>query len=555
MEPRGAFASSYNGNGQLSAARTDGALAMPTPVTASWSAVPTQASAAPVLFNFDNAVLHSPLPIDLTEGGITAHFSATGQGFSIQQANVLGFTPAGFSGYCLYPNSVFPADLLVSFSQTLVDFSILYAPEEYATDSSATMRVTAYMDGALVGTNTATANPPGTWPTATLSFAASSGFNNVVVHYDSPPPTGGDYGPIFMADNMSVTPAPPCFCRGTLIRTALGAVPVEALAIGDRVATQSGEMRPIKWIGKRAYDGRFIAGNRDILPIRIEAGALAGATPARDLLLSPEHALVLDGLLVPAGLLVNGATIRQVDKIDPLEYFHIELDTHDVIYANGAAAETFVDCDNRATFQNGHEFAALYPDGERAPWRFCAPRVGSGSPELAAVRAKLLARAMRQNRVTRDPNLHLVADGRVIGPMAVVGQVYCFLVPAGVHDVVITSRAAVPAETEAASGDRRILGVAVEQVVMESAGLRIAIAAGCPALRDGFHDSEGPHRWTNGCGRLPTGIAAYADGDISVEIRIAESELRYAVEAPSAVTAVAQRAPGRVLARRRRQRA
>jgi PEP-CTERM motif len=158
-----------------------------------------------VIFDFDNATVHSNLPIDLTAGGITAHFSATGQGFSIQPANVLGFTPAGFSGLCIYPNSVFLSDLLVGFSQSLTDFSILYAPEEFATDSSAQIRVTAYMDSTFVGTSTATADPPGTWPTATLSFSSAQAFNRVVVHYDAPPPTGGDYGPVFMADNMRVT--------------------------------------------------------------------------------------------------------------------------------------------------------------------------------------------------------------------------------------------------------------------------------------------------------------------------------------------------------------
>jgi hypothetical protein len=164
------------------------------------------ATAQAVLFDFDSAPQYSPLPINLTVGGITAHFSATGQGYSIQRADALGFTPVGFAGLCIYPSSVFPADLLVSFSQTLTAFSILYAPEEYACDSSATLRVTAYMNGTYVGTNTAVADPPGTWPTGTLSFSSLLGFNSVVVHYDSPPPTGGDWGPIFMADNMYVTP-------------------------------------------------------------------------------------------------------------------------------------------------------------------------------------------------------------------------------------------------------------------------------------------------------------------------------------------------------------
>jgi hypothetical protein len=84
----------------------------------------------------------------------------------------------------------------------------MYSPEEYGCDSSARMRVTAYMNGTLVGTNTTTADPPGTWPTGTLTFHSAQPFNSVVVHYDAPPPTGGDWGPVFLADNMIVTPQP-----------------------------------------------------------------------------------------------------------------------------------------------------------------------------------------------------------------------------------------------------------------------------------------------------------------------------------------------------------
>jgi len=169
----------------------------------------TTASAQSVLFDFDSAPVHTSLPTTLTVGELTAHFSATGQGFSIQPANSLGFTPAVFSGYWVYPNSIYAADLLISFSQTVRSFSILYAPEEYGCDSSATVRVTAYQDGTWVGSTTTNANPPGTWPSATLAYASSKGFNNVVVHYAAAPVTGGDWGPIFMADNVTVTVVPP----------------------------------------------------------------------------------------------------------------------------------------------------------------------------------------------------------------------------------------------------------------------------------------------------------------------------------------------------------
>lgn len=163
------------------------------------------AQAQSVLFDFDSAPLFTPLPLDVTVGSLTAHLAATGEGYSIQRADTLGFTPAGFAGNSIYPSSVFPADLLISFSAVLNDFSIMFAPEEYACDSSATMRVTAYTGTTFVATATATAPIPGTWPTGVLSISAPQGFDNVVVHYDSAPPTGGDWGPIFMADNMSVS--------------------------------------------------------------------------------------------------------------------------------------------------------------------------------------------------------------------------------------------------------------------------------------------------------------------------------------------------------------
>ena len=166
-----------------------------------------RAEAQSVLFDFDGLPPHTGLPGSYTVGGITASFSATGQGFSIQPANTMGFTPLGFAGNCIYPNSVFAADLLVGFSAPLSGFSILYAPQELACDDSATMRVTAYLGAALVGTATATAANPGTWPSETLAFNSAQPFDRVVVHYAARPPTCGDWGPIFMADNMHVTPA------------------------------------------------------------------------------------------------------------------------------------------------------------------------------------------------------------------------------------------------------------------------------------------------------------------------------------------------------------
>lgn len=170
-------------------------------------AMASSAPGATALFAFDNGPVHVSLPLDVTVGGVTAHLSATGQGFSIQDpTQSIGLTPTGFTGFCLSPNSVFAADLLVSFpQQTATAFSIMVAPQELATDTTATMRVTAYQDGAFVGTNTSQGTEPFLWPTSLLAFNSAVGFNSVVIHYAAPPPSGGDYGSIFVADNMTVT--------------------------------------------------------------------------------------------------------------------------------------------------------------------------------------------------------------------------------------------------------------------------------------------------------------------------------------------------------------
>ncbi len=173
--------------------------------------VGTRATAQPVLFDFDNAPLFSPLPISLTVGGIKACLSAPGQGFSVQKVGTAGIAPVGFAGLCIYPNSIFAADLIVSFDRLLTDFSIMYSPQELGCDDSAKMRVTAYKAGAVVGTNTTTSPAPGTWPTGVLMINVAQGFDKVIVHYDAKPPTCQDWGPIFLADNMVVTAAPTCY--------------------------------------------------------------------------------------------------------------------------------------------------------------------------------------------------------------------------------------------------------------------------------------------------------------------------------------------------------
>ena len=171
-----------------------------------------------------------------------------------------------------------------------------------------------------------------------------------------------DY-PLAITDSTTEVTNAPCFCRGMLILTERGEVAVEDLAIGDRVVTLSGETMPIRWLGRRTVAKRF-ADPLSSWPIRIKAGALAENVPSRDLMVSPDHALLVDDVLIQAGALVNGTSIvREIDVAETFVYYHVELDDHSLIFAEGAPAETFVDNVDRMNFDNWAEFEALYPDG------------------------------------------------------------------------------------------------------------------------------------------------------------------------------------------------
>jgi hypothetical protein len=184
----------------------------------------------------------------------------------------------------------------------------------------------------------------------------------------------------------------PCYCPGTLILTPDGEVPVEQLKIGDGVITLFGKARPIEWIGRRSYSGHFVLGRDDILPVCVKAGALESGIPRRDLWVSPNHALYLGGVLIEAKDLVNGASVYQAEAVEAVEYFHLELDAHDVILAEGAWAESFIDDDNRGLFHNAHEYRELHPDRVAAPAQYCAPRREEGF-EVARARAWITKRA------------------------------------------------------------------------------------------------------------------------------------------------------------------
>jgi collagen type I/II/III/V/XI/XXIV/XXVII alpha len=148
-----------------------------------------------------------------------------------------------------------------------------------------------------------------------------------------------------------VTP-PACFASGTHIETREGEVLVESLREGQHVATASDGSTPVMWLGRRSVDCRQYPRPQDVWPVRIGAGAFGPAQPRRDLVLSPDHAVFVDGALIPVRYLVNGVTIRQ-QEVNEVTYWHVELARHELLLAEGLACESYLDTGNRAAFEDG----------------------------------------------------------------------------------------------------------------------------------------------------------------------------------------------------------
>jgi len=194
-----------------------------------------------------------------------------------------------------------------------------------------------------------------------------------------------------------------CFAAGTRIATDRGDARVEHLCVGDLVATRNGcGFRPVRWLGFRTVDATRHPDRSAWSPVRIAADAFGVGLPRRALYLSPDHAVFADGVLIPVKYLVNGDTIRQVHRRS-ITYWHVELDTHDVVFAEGLAVESYLDTGDRANFANGSVVARLHPSFTALTWEAhgCAPLVVAG-PVVTTLRRRLRRRAIAlRNRMRK----------------------------------------------------------------------------------------------------------------------------------------------------------
>lgn len=376
---------------------------------------------------------------------------------------------------------------------------------------------------------------------ATYSIANSFGSQQSITVYDANGQTIADVnvsGQNFTVGNYSATGAGPltvssdgtslsieavgsvCFLPGTLLSTPTGEVAVEDVQVGDTLLTfENGKpvAQPVVWVGSRRAEVRAgLPLDEAGWPVRVRQNALADGVPGKDLLITPEHCLYLDGQFVPVRMLVNGETIAYDQTIRAYTYYHVETAQHAVIMADGALTESYLDTGNRRAFRQAGTvvripgLARCWAEDAAAPLMTARDAVEPLHQRLAQ-RAEMLrgaevedTQSLETATLTTESDLHLVTEsGARINKVRTHNGRTIFIVPPHVKTVHLVSRASRPVDTIGPFvDDRRMLGVLVGRMMLQdstSAPRNLEPAAGT-LMASGWHAAEAGQtaRWTNG---------------------------------------------------------
>ena len=354
-----------------------------------------------------------------------------------------------------------------------------------------------------------------TTASTTYNIKTTGGFTSDYINFTS----DGSGGQVIWVDTQV------CYTAGTRILTDRGEIAVEDIAAGDLVVTLDGDtqaLKPVKWVGHRRLDLTTHRKPESAAPIRIVRDAFADNQPHRDLVVSPDHGILIDGQLVPAKLLINGTTITQDRSVKTVTYHHVELDRHAILLAEGLPAESYLDTGNRAFFANAGLALVLHPEFEVNAnlkcWEndSCAPL--AVTPDVVgpiwhrlSERAAALGYVAPNVARTGDANVHLLADGRELRPVNIDRDRFVFMLPAGVQDLRLVSRASAPRDVVAYHDDPRQLGVLVSRISIRAGDVVHDVPLDHPALSEGWHPVERANgrtwRWTSGAGALPISMS------------------------------------------------
>jgi len=432
-------------------------------------------------------------------------------------SQTIGFGAAGGTLALAAPNAVLGTIGGFSAGDTIDLVNLGFAPaNESVTWQAGTLSVTN------LGTLAAVLKVPGSFTTNSFTLVADG--------------TGG----------TDIVTSVPCFAEGTRIATPAGMRPVETLKVGDPVLTANGQKRQIVWIGKRWVDCRRHPAPEKVCPVRILAGAFGQGVPSRDVVLSPDHAVWAEGVLIPVWHLINGVSIRQ-ERRALVCYYHIELASHELLLAEGLAVESYLDCGNRHQFEGGTGLA-LHADFAPVTARTgLAPRITGGAP-LHRAKARLFTELQAWGwQAAESDDVQMAVGSHRLFPVSRCGNTLRFLIPGGASRVWVCSARFVPAEVSAEAEDGRTLGVALSGLVMEGR----AVPLNSEVFGRGFYELEqsevGSWRWTDGNGELLLGQGAPAQSfalDLIIQAFPRRWDQRPALPAldPSAATFAPQRA-------------
>jgi len=337
-----------------------------------------------------------------------------------------------------------------------------------------------------------------------------------------------------------------CYLAGTMLLTPQGERAIETLEAGDQITIYKNGTTLTQTILRvgRAHAKNGSTGHADLdgVPVRVRAGALADGVPSRDLLVTPEHCMMLEGGFIPVRMLVNGMSIAYDHAITEYDYYHVETEQHSVLIANGALSESFLDVGHRPdALMQGNTLTRLHA----LSWEKDAalPLITDRArvePLFAALalRAKTLGYTAPQAAPSKDETnqIHLILqDETVLYPIRTRGEQFVFMLPEGCQTARIISPAARPADHIGPFvDDRRTLGVLVGEVTIWSAEQthRLSNHLSAP-YADGWWSIETSHaRWTGGNARLDFGQTLKMSGGIlSLQI------IAHGVQAQTAVAA------------------
>jgi hypothetical protein len=334
-----------------------------------------------------------------------------------------------------------------------------------------------------------------------------------------------------------------CYARGTMLRTPDGELPVERLGAGRQVITLvDGQEVPktVTWLGHRRVNIADHPRPETVAPVRIRRDAFAEGMPHRDLIVSPDHAIFVDGKLICARQLVNGSSIRQERDRTAVDYYHVQLDHHAILLAEGLPAESYLDTGNSGFFDNSGAPLVLHPDltdETDYPTReagSCAPFVwdeASVFPVWQRLADRAAATGLPLRATTTDADLRLFGKYRTAKPIYADSNLIIFNLPRGANEIRLRSRAQSPTEARPWLDDRRKLGVRVKRIVLRGTNDLREVPMDHPDLTEGWwdieHDGQVMSRWTNGDAAVPLPAM---DGQVMLEVHLV-GEMIYALKA------------------------